>query len=330
MRKHVKIGVVFVLIICVIFSFFGCSSQSAPDYDSAESNFDDDYYDEESYGDNYYTDLSNYSVDDSVIFGSYPQMQVTDVREIASLDEQYVDMTSYQYDDVTFYYGDFEFEGIKYRKIYWTRDSDEGYPFEKEINYYFYWQPLSWKIIGEEDNEFVLWADYVYDVKPMSFDIDTWDQTYCREWLNYTFLNEAFDEYSQSIINDTDTSGDDYSSVDKIYLLSFDDITNGHYGFKGINTDSVFENQPYDDYNRGTTITEYATFFAPTGEGIYIDDYCDYYLRDLTYGEGYASDDSYYIVEFDDGHVSYKRGYYNCGIRPALRVNKDAKIPNMF
>ena len=323
MKRKLKITAVIFIISCIIVSLFGCTNKDNNSNNKAEN---DSSYSEEN-SDNFtgYYSASDYQVDEVFYLGSYPQSQVTDVRLIAELDQQNFEMTSYNYDDITFYYGDLEYDGSKYRRVYWTRDSSEFNSFEQDTNYYFLWEPMEWKIVGDLNDEWQVFANYVYDVKAMSDEGETWDKTYCREWLNNTFLNDAFDDYDQSIIKSTDTSGSDYSSEDQLFLLSFDDITNGLYGFKGIDPDGLYEDSVYEDSNRVTTATDYATFFA--SENIYDDSYCEYFLRDLTHGTGYSGEDSYYNVEYSDGDVNHQVGYNSCGIRPAFRISKDAKIP---
>lgn len=288
-----------------------------------DNNFNDDGIVPEKGDEADYYSASSLSVGDYFELGEYPQEEVTDTRLIAYLDDQTVNMQSYNVDDITYNYGDFEYEGVKYRRVNFTRDSDyrgSSDKYEIDTNYYFIWKPILWDIIGEVDGQWQIITDMVLDGKPMDSDSNYWVNTQCREWLSTTFINDAFDEYAKSIIEITDTSEDDYSSEDQVYLLSYAEATDGHFGFS-----------EDEDRSRQAKATDYGAFFAKWSHYDYLNglDDCPYYLRTIrSYSDEYGA--RYYSVgENDSGFIDDKYGDINSdnGIRPTCRINKNAQLP---
>lgn len=319
MKKR-RILSLLLMIVMIVITMSGCMSNDS---------FDDSYDEGKRYA-SPIIDFSNKCIGDVFWMGEYPQRLVEDTRTIAYLEEQDVDMNSFTVDDVTYTYGDFEYEGLKYRRINWTRDSEyrdgaNNSKYLKDVNYYFVWSEVTWEIIGEVDGEWQIFSSEILDCQPMCTDdmITNWSDSSCREWLNSTFINDVFKSNECSIISTTDTSEDEYTSADKLYLMSFADMANGKFGFKGLDDNSVWNDIYLEDSTRDTGYTDYAEFFGIDG-----DTYGDYYLRSR-YKGAYSSDYDFYIIKGANdtsGDNGKESAYSFSGIRPAFRISQNATI----
>ena len=116
-------------------------------------------------------------------------------------------------------------------------------------------QPNQWRVLSVNGNDAFLMAEKTldnqcYNEHPKSSTGGgkelwaTWETCTLRTWLNDTFLNAAFTDEEKNAIADTTvvTPGEDpwntgtltdggNDTVDKVYLLSLEEIRNGEYGF---------------------------------------------------------------------------------------------------
>ena len=90
-------------------------------------------------------------------------------------------------------------------------------------------EPIKWRVLSVNGNDAFLVADQ---------NLDVWETETMREWLNgrgdeYTekiFISHAFTDEEQAAIMPTVVSDED-NLQDKIFLLSYDEVTNPAYGF---------------------------------------------------------------------------------------------------
>ena len=210
-----------------------------------------------------------------ITFGSYPQSEVKDEVLKSVLDAKGGELptssdsglwTSYGYyrngiASNFMWYIDVEHEGEKYRGVYFVYNrayqADNGY--EIETVYWFKYEPISWTILSEKTAEgiaFIL-CDMIIDAQEFLAGPSTnsypsnYAQSTIRKWLNETFYNTAFDELQREMIvtinvdNSAELKG--YNNIknpyacedtqDKIFLLSFEEMTNSKYGFSSIHSD---------------------------------------------------------------------------------------------
>ena len=212
--------------------------------------------------DGYYTREGSY-----IYFGSYPQSEVTDASLKTALTNQAGSTstwTSYNYyieGQISDFmvYKDVTYNGTKYRGVYFSRyrpcwttgSSSSGNSFQEDNGYYtstIYWfkyEPIKWKILEETNGEAFLCAELILDSQ--DYDGDDSSNNYAnsciRSWLNSTFYNTAFTATEKTKIKttavDNSVSSTGYSSNsyacgntnDKIFLLSYKEVTNSAYGF---------------------------------------------------------------------------------------------------
>lgn len=139
---------------------------------------------------------------------------------------------------------------LKFGK-YWQEDTNgDGVADQNDDK-----QPIQWRVLSVNGNDAFLMAEKTLDNQcfnehPKSSTGGgkelwaTWETCTLRTWLNDTFLNAAFTDEEKNAIADTTvvTPGEDpwntgtltdggNDTVDKVYLLSLEEIRNGEYGF---------------------------------------------------------------------------------------------------
>jgi hypothetical protein len=184
-------------------------------------------------------------------------------------------------------------------------------------------EPIEWYVLSVDNDEALLLSKYCLDYKPYNdkYEPVTWEKSSLREWLNNEFYNKAFNDIEKNIIVESliyNSSGDvstdsgyrwfvegGNNTLDKVFLLSKDEITESDFGF-----------QPnYDvDYSRNAQASQLA---IEHGASWNVDDegVCDWWLR--TPGR-----QSTYAIEVSDGCVSLWGDdvSFEAGVRPALYI----------
>ena len=242
-----------------------------------------------------------------IYFGEYPQ----------TLKEESVNIISNTPDKDGYYLGS---DGERYAKVVAKPDSSSIYFNNKQQiiegnTYYFKVEPIKWKILSVNGIEYQLMTDLIIDCQQFNSSSSTrtidgktvyannYEYSDIRKWLNEDFYNKAFTKALQSYINttfvdnslaSTKDSSNPYTcndTYDKVYLLSYKDITNSGYGFSS----SLYT---YDK-SRQKQLTDYAKAM-----GCYMNKGADYYnngyywLRSPYYDSG-----DYARYVFDDGSI---------------------------
>ncbi len=193
-----------------------------------------------------------------VYFGSYPQKEVSDTALINQLQNAKFDVNN-----------DTSINGKKYRRMSWETMVSSGTVFGRtkeswdETSYngyrYYRYEPIKWKILSNDGEKLFLFADNILDVQ--FFMSAEWENSPLRRWLNYDgkvdsqlpkeyknkgFMCFAFSEEEQSriltthVIQDANpyfTASDGSPLIggndteDKLFFLSYSEISNGDYGF---------------------------------------------------------------------------------------------------
>ena len=189
-------------------------------------------------------------------------------------------------------------------------------------------QPIKWRVLSVDGDDAFLLSDEALDCKPYQDDSKglqaTWETCSLRQWLNSTFLNVAFDDEEQAAIMTTTVVNEDNlyyntpggnTTLDKIFLLSQNEVKNTVYGFDG---------KDYLDYIYSTKKHCKASAYAVENNCwiCNIDPYvgkCNWWLRSP------GREDYEAIVVNFDGYGNYSGELQcdkkDCGIRPALHVN---------
>lgn len=234
-----------------------------------------------------------------VYFGMYPQREIkgseiTDAIRNANYDK-YGDavVNGRKYRRLTYEmmstYGTINEKPAEY---VWTPYSDNGYR-------YFLYEPIRWKVLNCDDGTAFLFADLILDTQAYNCrnsPVD-WKDCTIREWLNSDgcitnssgaayeyktkgFYGTAFDSAEKSRIVETTTKScdnptypsDNFVSVstkDKVFLLSFDEITSEEYGFCKNYYPHVTEGERYQCEEWAIPASEYTVALEKIDQVVY-------------------------------------------------------------
>ncbi len=265
----------------------------------------------------------------SFLFGKYPQTVVTDTNIISELNNiSAVNSLGY-----------IEYKGCEYVKVT-ANPVRSNYTFINGSSivsgktYYFEVEPIKWKILYANDGIYKLLSDMILDTTEFynSYEARTisnvtiypnnYEYSNIRAWLNgydgsnynlddYTnkgFIDIAFSEEERKLINNTLV---DNSIIDKIYLLSINNVTSIKYGF---------DSSEYSSYTRYASLSDYARSKN-----------CSMYIGSSYYGNGewwlrtsdWASSTTVRAVNSDGDVYNYSYRQSSCtgiGIRVALDI----------
>lgn len=183
-------------------------------------------------------------------------------------------------------------------------------------------EPILWRVLEVADDNLLLLSEYGLICKNYNdtFSNVTWETSTLRAWLNGAFLDTAFTNRERDAIKDTLVVNKDSSvyktsggndTVDKVYLLSYDEAQNNAYGFQsGISNKSK---------SRQMKLVESAL-----AEGYVNKDNGNtcWWLRSPGITEQYAA----YVFTVGSITESYFVGRRNDAARPVIRV----KLSSVF
>lgn len=232
----------------------------------------------------------SFSVGDTVVFGSYPQTEITDESLLAELNSLTLDWVSYNYyagdgngNEVPqdfMKYADIEYNGNRYRAVKFTKhrpravisdlfdysddkklltkQDDYGY-FANNI-YWFKYEPLRWKVLDPDDG--FLLCENVIDAQAISNtmyritdssdpDGDTFETSYFSDNNGTVYLND----YSKSSMRDW--------LNDNFYYTAFNEAQQNNIKISEIDNTAggKYEFDTYKYYNGETT---YDKVFLPS------------------------------------------------------------------
>lgn len=245
-----------------------------------------------------------------IYFGEYPQtIKADDVTITETTDSR------------GYYLGS---DNAYYAKV--TADpKDSDYTFSNGstvINgtvYYFKVEPILWRIIAQSDEAAMILCDSIIANKAYDSSSNNYAESDIRAWLNDQFYNTAFTALEQELIltttvdNSAASTGDGSNpdacenTNDKVFLLSYAEVTNSAYGF----STSTSRQMQTSDYSRATG--------AYTNIG-----------TDTEYGNGgwWLRSPYYYYSPcarcvYSDGYIYRNYSYVSytyCGVVPALQI----------
>jgi len=183
-------------------------------------------------------------------------------------------------------------------------------------------EPILWRVLEVNDDTIFLLSEYglVCRFYNDTYESVTWETSTIRRWLNSTFLESAFlkpeiDAICDTVIKTKDNkrygSCGGNKTVDKVFLLTSDDVNNTAYGFqKGSKRKSK---------TRTCRITEYALV-----EGYRNKDNNNtcWWLRSPGITNYYAA----YVLSSGKVTYGYFVGRRNDAVRPAIKLKRSAVI----
>lgn len=270
-----------------------------------------------------------YKPGDIITFGSYPQTKVTDEKIIFALDARMSPIDS----PVTYC-------GAKYKKVYFTQytpynsrlessaenswQDDNGY--FVNTAYWFKYEPVKWRVLSNSFDGLFVMSVKILDAKPYNskYDKTTWETSSMRSWLNNDFCKTAFTRFdmyriqTSTVVNEDNpfygTEGGN-DTKDRLFLLSFKEVTNRDYGFssststteetrKAAGTDYAKCAGVYVDRDAGTFAGDSYWWLRSPGSEASRAAYIHYMPIDMIGAFYYGSDVDYNSI----------------GVRPALKL----------
>jgi uncharacterized repeat protein (TIGR02543 family) len=260
-----------------------------------------------------------------VYYGTYPQTVVDDSSLISSLNS----LTS------TNANGYYEFEGEEYAKVL-AHPFGNGYKFingstiQSHQTYYFKVEPIKWRVLEEADGTYTLLSEYIIDKQVFNASLENrtigdqtiyannYEHSTIREWLNNAFYNKAFSTPEKGSIlttlvdnsaSTTTSSTNPYVSnntMDKVYLLSYQEARSSTYGFSTSSTRRAVTT----DYARavGASMNISTSYYGN----------CSWWLRSP---HSNYSNNAHFV---DNGHNIYNHNNVNrsdYGARPAIKID---------
>ena len=205
-----------------------------------------------------YPDLSNDG--NTLIYGLYPQTHVSDQDLIELLEDLPLDVNGWRLYNNEYYVS-------AYANTYQSSNDykfDDG---EAISNYHTYWfkcEPISWRVLNSENDEYYVMSNVLLDTcQYSSRNNNNYENSTVRDWLNDSFLNKAFyftDEFILETEVDnsaatTDSTTNQFAcdnTEDKLFLFSYRDYLNADYGFSTGSSSSETRLCKATDYARVT------------------------------------------------------------------------------
>lgn len=183
-------------------------------------------------------------------------------------------------------------------------------------------EPILWRVLEVAEDSILLLSEYGLVCKYYNdtYENVTWETSTLRAWLNGEFLDTAFTNKERYVIQDTlvknevnknyNTSGGN-DTVDKVFLLSYEEAQNNAYGFQsGVSNKSK---------SRQMRVTEAALIegYANKDNG----NTC-WWLRSSGITNQYAA----YVFSVGSITDSYFAGRRNDAVRPVIRLKTSAVV----
>ncbi len=212
---------------------------------------------------------------------------------------------------------------------YWQEDTNGDGTADKNDDK----TPVKWRILEKDGSDVLLMADKCLDVRPY-YDSDShmnnvkYKDSILRMWLNDEFYNTAFNDIEKKAIKKTKVMDNNIYTLDYIYILDKEALTNNDYGFnspyyysydtpnmmsQATATDYACNMMSYD-YNSNIICDEKYRSWWLRDDGI-----SDYYINEMgKLTEVYIANSRYYVrpvMHADLSLISY--GYtdsVNAGI----------------
>ncbi len=117
--------------------------------------------------------------------------------------------------------------------------------YEQDLVYTNGKEPIEWIVLDKTNDSVLLLSKYILDMLPYHTKTDesaevTWESCTLRKWLNKDFISSAFNKIEQKMVKSTIVKNADNSkygtpggndTIDKVFLLSGEDVINSDFGF---------------------------------------------------------------------------------------------------
>ena len=233
------------------------------------------------------------AAEETVLFGTYPQSEVTDTALMGKLADVSKHWKSYNYYSGTgnwtdgkmqpsdfMRYADFAYNGNAYRAVQFTKyrpsytgaqasaTAGNGSGYTTEFIYYFKYEPIEWVVLSKGNG--ILMSKKLLDAQAYENVVTnskklSYANSSIRSFLTNDFYNVAFSDAQKSALGSLTPSTADYNGAsgtavtDKIALLTYKEAIKASGTVLYNATDCKFSTSANSDYNRvANTYTDYA------------------------------------------------------------------------
>ncbi len=210
--------------------------------------------------------------------------------------------------------------------------------YEQDLDYSNGKEVIEWIVLDKTDDSLFLVSKYALDRLPYNKKREKvyWKDCTLRKWLNEVFIKNAFNKTEREMIKDTKLANSRIyedganATIDKVFLLSSDDMGNNDYGFYG---GYDIENVRYvKDINSRCAFAWYKSVNKYSGEDHLTkdgEDACWWWLRQIyespsssivninAYGQINGSGNSADDIDLNQGYF----GGNSAGVRPAMYIS---------
>ncbi|HHU81244.1 MAG TPA: hypothetical protein GXZ35_07980, partial [Acholeplasmataceae bacterium] len=191
-----------------------------------------------------------------IYFGEYPQ----------TIKEDNVVISTEQ-DSRGYFLGS---DGVYYAKVVASQHGSYNYFSDGKrvtngVIYYFKVEPIKWRILNEGSGEALILCESIIANKRYDDPSNNYKESEIRAWLNDQFYNTAFTNLQKQLVITTEVDNSVYSTgydpnayacentFDKVFLLSYREVTNSSYGFSSDSSAYDTARQKVtSDYSRAT------------------------------------------------------------------------------
>lgn len=257
-------------------------------------------------------------------YGSYPNSIVSDSNLIEELEKNTPDEHGYyQYND-HYYFKDVALTPATESTMDLMHNIifSDNTPIVAGNYYWFNVEPITWKIIYETENDYLLFSEYTLDRSIYDETSNNYKESFIRSFINNDFYDKAFafddslvtiSEVDNSLSSTCDDENDYVceNTFDKVFLPSNSDLTNEEYGYTYKIDDNV------------ASLTDYGKLKAITCN-TKLSRSC-YWTRTPDYYSSVAADALMGAAIYGDAvYINLSEGNSDLfvGIRPMIRVKK--------
>ncbi|MCR5206407.1 MAG: DUF6273 domain-containing protein [Lachnospiraceae bacterium] len=194
--------------------------------------------------------------------------------------------------------------------------------YEQDTDFFNGKEDIEWIVLSKTNSEVCLITKDVIEYLPWDpGDNVKWEDCKLRKWLNGSFYDNAFNKKEKSMIKTTTISNREnskyatdsgYSTDDKVFILSEQDMINGDYGYeKSYDTASLKRRSTPSQYvvSKGAWQSGFLTEYGEKSTG--------YWLRTL--GDGIL--DAEYVNQYGAVDLHGTRTFTYFGVRPVIVLN---------
>lgn len=263
-------------------------------------------------------------------YGMYPQSEVKDLDSLSAFESVDVTLLQFPYNYsqgyAKIYYGDFTYEGQRYRKV--TFEEERPYsPKQQSLLYssfmgvhYYKWEPVKWLVLEKGSQSLKAISLNLLDFEQYSDSIENGSYPNITYWLNSYFYPIAFSESEKEFIKS------DGNLPEYVKLLSADELD------ACVEDETLASRLLQADFVLSAGVSEYAySQSTSNSEFFIIDEYGEAnetysYVPDKTLSEWYTADAYATDIDSLSDMSDYEKLSPEYGVRPVIELERGFSV----